>query len=135
MIQIGREDLLRALKKFKGLAKQDILASNLTPYPEYWKAHAEARRSEYIKLIDLMEKTDIEEACAYAFSSYKSLPGAAEGDQVFAEIKGKEQALEMFFRVVGVEPSHLRNAKENFDEFQAFYLAEPQIHYETYHSN
>lgn len=132
MIPIGREDLLRALKKFKGLAKQDILASDLTSCPEYWRAHAEARRSEYIKLIDLMEKTDIEEACAYAFSAYKSIQKAADGDQVFAEMKGREQALEMFFRVIGIEPSHLRSARENYDEFNAFYQSESRFNYEAY---
>lgn len=132
MIHVGREDLLGALKKFKGIAKQDILVSDLTPYPQYWKAHAEARRLEYSTLIQIVEESGIEKACAYAFSTYNNLPGASEGNQAFAEVKGREQAIELFFRVVGVDIHHLHDAKLNRDDFDTFFLGEPQIYYEYY---
>jgi hypothetical protein len=134
MIQVGRDDLLRALKRLKGLAKQDILASDLTPYPQFWKAHAEARRAEYANLIQLVEEADIEKACAYAFSTYSTLPGVLEGDQVFAEAKGREQAIELYFRIVGVDVDQLRVARNEHLELQAFLSKQPQIYYEYYHS-
>lgn len=134
MIQVGRDDLLRALKRLKGIAKQDILTSNLTPYPEFWKAHAEARRVEYANLIQLVEDADIEKACAFAFSTYSNLPGASEGDQIFAETKGREQAIEFFFRVVGIDVDQLRYARTENLELQTFLSNQPQIYYEYYHS-
>ena len=134
MIQVGREDLLRALKRLKGLAKQDILASDLTPYPEFWRAHAEARHVEYTNLIRLVEETDIEEACASAFSTYNNLPAASESNQIFAETKGKEQAIEFFFKVVGIDIEQLRFARNEHLELQAFLSNQPQIYYEHFHS-
>lgn len=135
MIQVGRDDLLKALKKFKGIAKQDVLLSDLTSYPQYWKAHAEARRMEYATLIGLVEEAGVEKACAYAFSTYNNLPGVSDGDQTFAEIKGREQAIEVFFQVVGVDIEHLKTAKYNHEDSGSFFVNEPQINYEYYHSS
>ena len=121
MIEVSREDLVRALKRYKGLAKQDLLASELTPDPAYWRTHAESRRTEYKKLIELVEKSGIEKACVYAFKTYQSLKN---GDEDLGENKGREQAIELFFHIFGIEPEKLRLAREkqkNYDEFSCQY--------------
>ncbi|MGE5583603.1 MAG: hypothetical protein ACM3X9_13875 [Bacillota bacterium] len=126
MIQIGREDLLRALKRFKGIAKQDLLPNNQIPQSDYWKTHAEARRETYTKLIDLVEEEGIEKACVFAFSAYQELPSSAEAnpDPV---IKGHTQALEMFFNVLGIATDKLKKYKEeNTDFHQIFGMSSPE---------
>lgn len=123
MIEVSREDLVRALKRYKGLAKQDLLASELTPDPAYWRTHAESRRTEYKKLIELVEKSGVEKACVYAFRTYQSL-GINDKEQEPGENHGREQAIELFFNIFGIEPEKLRLAREkrkNYEEFSCQY--------------
>ena len=54
MIHLAREDVLRGLERFRSIAKQDFLASNLTDNPEFWATQAAARREQYDKLIELV---------------------------------------------------------------------------------
>ncbi|NMB25620.1 MAG: hypothetical protein GX986_08815, partial [Firmicutes bacterium] len=97
MIMVAKDDVLRGLKKFKRLAKQDLLASTLTSNPDFWKAQAEARRHKYDDLMELVEAKGVDLACKVAMSDYAKLPlfDSLEGDA--PEIRGTEQALEMFF--------------------------------------
>ncbi|NLY89231.1 MAG: hypothetical protein GX085_06375 [Firmicutes bacterium] len=123
MIEVSREDLVRALKRFKGLAKQDLLASELTPDPTYWRTHAESRRTEYKKLIELVENSGIEKACVYAFQTYQSLD-VSDKKQDLGENKGREQAIELFFHIFGIDPEKLRIARKkrkNYEEFSCQY--------------
>jgi hypothetical protein len=123
MIEVSREDLVRALKRYKGLAKQDLLASELTPDPEYWRTHAESRRTEYKKLIELVENSGIEKACVYAFKTYQSLETGDEQGTI-GESKGREQAIELFFHIFGIDAEKLRVAKKkqkNYEEFSCQY--------------
>ena len=123
MIEVSREDLVRALKRFKGLAKQDLLASELTADPAYWRTHAESRRTEYKKLIDLVETSGIEKACVYAFKTYQDL-NTGENEEDFGEYKGREQAIELFFHIFGIDPEKLRIARKkrkNYEEFSCQY--------------
>src|SRR5690606_30278491 len=55
MIVVSQEDVLRGLKKFKRLAKQDMLAGPKTANPGFWTAQAEARRLVYGELTDWVE--------------------------------------------------------------------------------
>ncbi|NLC54103.1 MAG: hypothetical protein GX770_09090 [Firmicutes bacterium] len=106
MCQVQGEDLVRALKRFKSLAKQDLLASERTNDPNFWRTHAEARRKEYTRLIHLVENSGVEEACVYALKSYKSnrLTNAQERNP---EQDGARQALELFFEIIGSSPGRL----------------------------
>lgn len=109
MIQVTGEDLIKALKRFKGLAKQDLLTSELTPDPIYWRTHAEARRTEYRRLIDLTQNSGVENACVYALHTYQNLPTTESMD--LPEYKGREQSLELFFQILGITPDELRSSR------------------------
>ncbi|HEY8392640.1 MAG TPA: hypothetical protein VIL83_07940 [Capillibacterium sp.] len=106
MCQVEEEDLVRALKRFKSLAKQDLLTSALTDDPHFWKTHAEARRNEYSRLLELIESAGVEEACVYAWRRYQKFRLAVGPDQS-PEQAGARQALELFFKVIGVTPGRL----------------------------
>ena len=107
MCQIEGEDLVRALKKFKSLAKQDLLASERTADPMFWRTHAQARRNEYNRLINLIESFGVEKACVYAFQAYKE--GQKKNDQEkTVEEQGAEQAITLFFQIIGHVPADLR---------------------------
>lgn len=104
MYSVTPSDVLRALKKFKRLAKQDLLASELTSEPEFWREQAEARRATYDALMALVESEGVEAAHRYAIDEHASLPLlGSEGET--AKEKGKRQALQMFLAVLGVEQS------------------------------
>lgn len=114
MVQIATDDLLRALKRCKGIAKQELLIKEPAQYNEARKAHAEARREIYAKLIDLVETSDIENACAFAFEKYQELTECDDPD-----VKGRLQALEMFFNVLGIDHNQLSGIITNrHDIFQ-----------------
>ena len=115
MVQIAADDLLRALKRCKGIAKQELLIKEPAQFNEVRKAHAKARREVYTKLIDLVETSDIENACAFAFKEYQSL-AISSNDPI---IRGRAQALEMFFNVLGIDRDQLNEYKTNqIDIFQ-----------------
>lgn len=116
MVQIATEDLLRALKRCKGIAKQELLIKESTQFNEARKAHAEARREIYTKLIDLVETSDIDNACAFAFKEYQNLSESCTDDPTE---KGRFQALEMFFNVLGINQNQLNEFITNhIDIFQ-----------------
>jgi hypothetical protein len=100
MDTLGKEDVINGLKKCKRLAKQDLLASNLTSNPEFWNKQAETRRQTYSVLIDLVERKGIAAATDYALNSFAKLP-PDNGDS--PEIRGQRQALKMFFTILGFD--------------------------------
>lgn len=108
MINISPGDVLKALKRCKRLAKQDFLASELTSEPEFWREHAQARRATYDALMALVEQEGVDAAHRYAVKESAALPLlGSEGDT--AAVKGKRQALHMFFSIVG-DDSHAAKA-------------------------
>ena len=52
MVSVGQADVLRALKKFLRLAKQDLLASEHTTEPAFWREQAQIRRQTYAWLVE-----------------------------------------------------------------------------------
>jgi hypothetical protein len=102
VIRIAKDDVLRGLKKFKRLAKQDLLASSLTSNPHYWSTQAEARRAEYGELMEIVDDDGVEIAYRKAVQRYASLPLVAQGECPDPEVSGCRQALEMFFTMLGV---------------------------------
>jgi hypothetical protein len=107
MILVAKDDVLRGLKKFKRLAKQDLLASTLTSNPDFWKAQAEARRQKYDDLMELVEGKGVDLACKVAMSDYAKLPLFDPHGSAAPEIRGAEQALEMFFTLLGMESTEM----------------------------
>ena len=112
MISVGRDDVLRGLKRFRRLAKQDILASPYAQDPDYWNRQAEARRAVYGELAEIVEQEGVEAAYRRAIDGYTALPLLRAGES--PEIAGKEQAFEMFFSLLGLTPkevTRLRNSR------------------------
>jgi len=104
MIQVAKDDVLRGLKKFKRLAKQDLLASSLTSNPTFWKTQAETRRQKYDDLMELVDEKGVDSAYEIAATEYARLPLFDSTQTVAPELRGLEQALEMFFTLLGIEP-------------------------------
>ncbi|NLY55721.1 MAG: hypothetical protein GX058_04325 [Firmicutes bacterium] len=99
MIQVAKEDVLKGLKKCKRLAKQALLASNLTDNPSYWNSQAESRRETYDFLMKSIEEKGLEETYLIASENYSKLNRIdLSSDPVKA---GQKQAYEMFFTIIG----------------------------------
>lgn len=103
MIVVTKEDALKGLKKFKRLAKQDHLVSQLTSEPEFWSQQAEGRRTTYTKLMELITEHGVDYAYRYALTDYANLPFVFENVREKPEVIGNRQALEMFFTILGVK--------------------------------
>ena len=118
MFEVSPEDLLRGLKRFKRLAKQDLLASSKTPNPRYWTLQAEARRKTYDLLMERIQAGGLEDAYETARHSYLTLPlNASEPDQQ-AQLKGQEQALELFFGMLGLNEQTVQSLRQERRERQ-----------------
>jgi len=112
MISVGRDDILRGLKRFRRLAKQDILASPYAKDPDYWNRQAEARRAVYVELAQIVEREGADAAYRRAIEGYTALPLLRARES--PGIAGKEQAYEMFFSLLGLDPkevTRLRNSR------------------------
>jgi hypothetical protein len=117
MIQISQDDLLRALKRCKGIAKQDLLPSSTIPQSDFRRTHAEARRETYTKLIELVEGEGIQDACVFAFREYQGLPDISTGGVGPATL-GHAQALEIFFNVIGINRSQMQMLHNKSIDFE-----------------
>jgi len=112
VIQLNAEDVIRGLKRLKSLAKQDILISGLAPNPDLWMKMATARKQKYETLMALVEQHGVPGACEIALEQYATLP-AVGGDSpdIDPHTKGEEQALEVFFKTIGVDGRSLKDAR------------------------
>jgi hypothetical protein len=111
-VVLSSEELIKGLKHYKGIAKQDILRAPETEHPEVLKTHAEARREVYAHLTELAEKLSPSDVAKEALRTYQSLPfvtGSPESEHV--EIKARENALENFFLMIGLEPKIRREVR------------------------
>ncbi|HHT37369.1 MAG: hypothetical protein ACE3NC_08640 [Candidatus Wallacebacter cryptica] len=111
MIVVAKEDVLKGLKKFKRLAKQDLLVSNFTADPDFWVKQAEGRRNEYGNLMELVNEQGVDHAYRYAVKKYAGLPFTFADKDQEAEVIGTSQALEMFFTILGVQPPGRKEVK------------------------
>lgn len=111
-VVLSSDQILRGLKHYRRIAKQDLLRAPETPSPDAFRLHAEARREVYAELVERAESTGPSEVVDHALALYKRLPfvnGTAE--DAHADIKGKENALENFFLMVGLDPKVRREAR------------------------
>ncbi len=111
-VVLSSEEILRGLKHYRRIAKQDVLRAPETPSPDAFLVHAEARREVYGELAEMAEKVAPEDVVDRALDMYKTLPflnGTAE--DAHADYKGKENALENFFLMIGLDPKVRREAR------------------------
>ncbi|MFC4455971.1 hypothetical protein [Deinococcus sonorensis] len=106
------EQLLQGLKHYRRIARQDLLRAPETPHPDAFRIHAEARRSVYAALEEQASQGGAQEVIDFAVQTYRTLPfttGTAEHEH--PELKGRENALENFFLMVGLDPKLRREAR------------------------
>lgn len=104
--------ILHGLKHYRRIARQDILRASETPHPEAFTKHAESRREIYALLSTYAEDNAPDDVIQHALNMYEALPfatGTAEHEH--PEVKGKENALENFFLLVGLDPKARREAR------------------------
>lgn len=106
------EQIAQGLKHYRRIARQDLLRAPETPHPQAFTQHAEARRAVYAELAQHAEQLAPDEVLEKALELYKALPfvtGTAEFEH--ADIKGRENALENFFLMAGLDPKRRREAR------------------------
>jgi hypothetical protein len=111
-VVLSSEEILRGLKHYRRIAKQDLLRAPETPKPEAFMRHAEARREVYGTLAEFAEGAAPEDVVQRALGLYRELPfvnGTAE--EAYPDVKGKENALENFFLMIGLDPKVRREAR------------------------
>ena len=111
-MEIAPDVLLDGLKRYRRIAKQDLLATSLSTHPEAAQIHAEARRELYSELAERAQTSPSDAVILHALELYTALPfvsGCAPLEH--PRIQGREQALENFFVMVGLEPKMRREAR------------------------
>ena len=109
---LSSDDIVRGLKHYRRIAKQDVLRAPETDDPEAFRRHAEARREVYAELTEIAERGSPNDVAQAALDAYQQLPfvtGSDDPDHV--ELRGRENALENFFLMIGLEPKLRREAR------------------------
>lgn len=121
-VVLTSEEIKRGLKHYRRIARQDLLRAEETDNPEAFKRHAEARRSVYAYLTEVAETSAPDEVALEALKAYEALPFVTGSeDEAHTEIKGRENALENFFLMIGLEPKirrEVRSRRPSFTEDQ-----------------
>jgi hypothetical protein len=108
----NKADVLKGLKSFRRIAKQDLIASENNPDAQFWYENAVARREKYAELIEIVEKEGVETAYKKSLEDYTTLPSLSPADEKeHPDLSGFEQALENFFTLLGVDKKTRREAK------------------------
>jgi hypothetical protein len=111
-IVLSSDEIIRGLKHYRRIARQDVLRAQETDDPETFRTHAEARRAIYAHLAEIADAKTPEDVVREALRCYRELPfvtGTPDGEHT--EIKGKENALENFFLMIGLEPKVRREVR------------------------
>lgn len=105
VLNISIEDMIKGLKHYKSLAKQDLLRANQTAQPSLYKSHAESRIAIYKLLINHAKEETPVEVMEKALKLYENVPFISKG-KANSHIRdiAHEHALENFFLLVGLEP-------------------------------
>ncbi|WP_188961945.1 hypothetical protein [Deinococcus aquiradiocola] len=106
------DQLLQGLKHYRRIARQDLLRAPETPHPDAFRQHAEARRALYALLEQHASEHGPQDAVDHAIAEYRTLPfttGTAEHEH--PELKGRENGLENFFLMIGLDPKTRREAR------------------------
>lgn len=111
-VVLSSEEILRGLKHYRRIAKQDLLLATEEGNPESIRRRAEARRAIYANLSRVAEEKGPAQAVREALKIYQELPfvNGRDGNE-HAEVKGQEDALENFFLMVGLQPKLRRQVR------------------------
>ena len=90
---LAQADVLRALKRYRCLAKQDLVFCQYQDDPEYWRTHALARCSTYRWLERTVVERGVNQTYLLAVERYSGLPLFISR----TEDEGLKEALEAFF--------------------------------------
>lgn len=111
-VVLTSEEIKRGLKHYRRIARQDLLRAEETDNPEAFTRHAEARRAVYAHLTEIAEAMSPDEVALEALKEYEALPFVTGSeDEAHTEIKGRENALENFFLMIGLEPKIRREVR------------------------
>lgn len=111
-VVLSSDEIIRGLNHYKSIAKQDIVRSSESDNPEFLRSHAETRREVYAHLADLAERLSPAEVVQEALGEYQKLPFVTGTDaDSHVDIKARENALENFFLMIGLEPKLRREAR------------------------
>lgn len=81
--------------------------------------HAESRREVYVALGTYAESHATEDVVAHALALYRQLPFATgTPEHEHPDLKGRENALENFFLLVGLDPKTRREARSKRPKLQ-----------------
>lgn len=111
-VVLSTDEILRGLKHYRRIAKQDLLRADQADHPDAFRRHAEARREVYARLAEIATGGTPEEVARSALALYKELPfvtGTPAEEHV--DVKGRENALENFFLMIGLEPKVRREVR------------------------
>jgi hypothetical protein len=111
-VVLSSDDIVRGLKHYRRIAKQDVLRAPETANPEASLRHAEARRAVYAELAEIAERAGPQDVVQAALDAYQKLPFASGSDDpAHVELRARENALENFFLMIGLEPKVRREAR------------------------
>lgn len=111
-VVLSSDEIVKGLKHYRRIAKQDVLRAPETDNPEAFCAHAEARRGVYTRLTEIAETQSPSAVVNEALNCYKELPFVTgTGADEHIDIKGQENALENFFLMIGLEPKVRREVR------------------------
>ncbi len=111
-VVLSSDEIVKGLKHYRRIAKQDVLRAPETDNPEAFCAHAEARRGVYTHLTEIAETQSPSAVVHEALNCYKELPFVTgTGADEHIDIKGQENALENFFLMIGLEPKVRREVR------------------------
>jgi len=70
-VVLSSDDIIRGLKHYRRIAKQDVLRAPETENPESFLRHAEARRAVYAELTAIAEKASPRDVAQAALEAYR----------------------------------------------------------------
>ncbi|HHO56834.1 MAG TPA: hypothetical protein ENK21_10625 [Trueperaceae bacterium] len=111
-VVLSSDEIIRGLKHYRRIAKQDLLRAQETQNPLIFSKHAEIRREIYGTLSNFAETLSPEEVATQALEMYQNLPfvtGTAKDENI--DVKARENALENFFIMIGLSPKLRREAR------------------------
>jgi hypothetical protein len=113
-VVLSTEEIVRGLKHYRRIARQDLLRAPESDDPEAMVRHAEARREVYATLSDIAEQGTAESVVEAALAAYRALPfTSGSDDPAHVELRARENALENFFLMVGLEAKVRREARSS----------------------
>lgn len=111
-VVLSSEEIIRGLKHYRRIARQDLLRAPETDHPDRFIEHAQARREVYSELAEIAAGKTPTDVLNAALERYSKLPFVTgQNESRYATIKGQENAYENFFLMVGVPPKIRREAR------------------------